>query len=267
METCPNCRDSLPTQSTTCGRCGFDLASRSLASSSPSSVSNPMPKSSPTPSTPPPDSMALTYALGRKVAKPATQHDNRIDQLAIRVPVEKQVPDVAARTPVPAAVGYAPAIPNPVAPCPSPTPSDEIQHPTVQPPEPEPASTTLDADKEVSSDTATPAPPLPPPRLLVLRGLKINAEYPIYEGRNVIGRFANQPVDIDLIAQESVEQVWCSRRHAIITCTKGNLVIEDLNSLNGTWVNGIRVHSGHHRALQPGDIIQIGTVQMKVLAG
>jgi pSer/pThr/pTyr-binding forkhead associated (FHA) protein len=113
----------------------------------------------------------------------------------------------------------------------------------------------------------TPVPAAVPPKLLVLRGLKINMEYPIYEGRNTIGRFADKPVDIDLLIQEPVEQIWCSRQHAAIISNNGVIVIEDLNSLNGTWVNGARVPAGQQRPLKPGDIVQIGTVQMKLVMG
>jgi hypothetical protein len=112
----------------------------------------------------------------------------------------------------------------------------------------------------------TPTPTVRPV-LVVLRGMKINAEYPIYEGRNTIGRFADKPVDIDLVSQESVEQIWCSRQHAVLVFDKSIVVIEDLNSLNGTWVNGVRIHPGQPKALRHGDVIQIGTVQMKLVIG
>ena len=110
-------------------------------------------------------------------------------------------------------------------------------------------------------------PPSPPmrPRLVVLRGQKIDAEFPVYEGRNTIGRFADKPVDIDLITQESDAQIWCSRQHAAITFDKGAVLIEDLNSLNGTWVNGVRIHPGQLRVLKANDVIQVGTVQMKLV--
>jgi pSer/pThr/pTyr-binding forkhead associated (FHA) protein len=109
-----------------------------------------------------------------------------------------------------------------------------------------------------------PVAPIGRPRLVVLRGLKINAEYPIYEGRNTIGRFADKPVDIDLVSQESIEQIWCSRQHAVITFDRGTVLVEDLNSLNGTWVNGNRIHTGQYHPLKHGDVIQIGTVQLKL---
>jgi hypothetical protein len=115
--------------------------------------------------------------------------------------------------------------------------------------------------------SATPVPVTIPPKLVVLRGLKIGVEYPIYEGKNIIGRFADKPVDIDLLSQESVEQIWCSRQHATVTFSNGIIVIEDLNSLNKTWVNGTCVHPGQQRQLKPGDIVQIGTVQMKLTVG
>lgn len=123
-----------------------------------------------------------------------------------------------------------------------------------------------------ATDRADRPPSQPPvatmrPKLVVLRGMRIDTEYPIYEGRNTIGRFADKPVDIDLVSQESTEQIWCSRQHAIITFDKGSVLIEDLNSLNGTWVNGARIYAGQPRQLRPGDVVQIGTVQMKLVMG
>lgn len=129
------------------------------------------------------------------------------------------------------------------------------------------ANATIPAtDRADPAAVPTPAPAVRP-KLLVLRGMKINAEYPIYEGRNTIGRFADKPVDIDLVSQESTEQIWCSRQHAVITFDKANVAIEDLNSLNGTWVNGVRIHAGQPKQLRHGDVIQIGTVQLKLFIG
>jgi predicted component of type VI protein secretion system len=110
-------------------------------------------------------------------------------------------------------------------------------------------------------------PPLPAQakaRLRVLRGLKVGVEYPLFDGQNVIGRADEKPVDIDVDDQESPDRVWSSRQHALITCEQGALVIEDLNSTNGTYVNRSRIAPGQKKALADGDIIQIGTVQMRV---
>jgi pSer/pThr/pTyr-binding forkhead associated (FHA) protein len=103
-----------------------------------------------------------------------------------------------------------------------------------------------------------------PPRLRVVRGLKIHAEYPLYDGRNLIGRGDDEPVDIDLRDQEPRDRVWASRHHAVITLAAGVLTLEDLNSMNGTYVNRHRVNPGQKRALKADDIVQIGTIQMKL---
>jgi hypothetical protein len=103
------------------------------------------------------------------------------------------------------------------------------------------------------------------PRLHVLRGRKPNVDYPIYADLNFIGRADEKPVDIDLEEQEDPNRIWCSRQHAIITFENDELTLEDLNSANGTYVNRTRVYPGQKRPLNVNDVIQIGTVQLKVL--
>jgi hypothetical protein len=102
------------------------------------------------------------------------------------------------------------------------------------------------------------------PRLIVIRGEKLNAEFPVYNGKNFIGRSSDKPVDIDLTGHEAPEQVWSSRQHAVISFDRGLLMIEDMSSLNGTFVNRSRLHPGQQRLLQSNDVVQIGTVQFKV---
>jgi len=123
-------------------------------------------------------------------------------------------------------------------------------------------------DRALSGASLSASPPPPPPavivKLRVVRGLRVGAEYPVYAGRNVIGRFADRPVDIDLTAIEPDGQVWSSRRHACLTLDKALLVVEDMNSLNGTWVNGSRILAGGALPLKAGDIIQIGVAQLRV---
>jgi hypothetical protein len=102
------------------------------------------------------------------------------------------------------------------------------------------------------------------PKLVVIRGQKINAEYPVYEGLNFIGRADEKPVDIDLEDQEPPDRIWSSRQHAFITYEGGSLTIEDLNSSNGTFVNRARIYPGQKCPLNVGDVVQIGTVQMKL---
>lgn len=103
------------------------------------------------------------------------------------------------------------------------------------------------------------------PRLEVVRGEKLSAAFPILDGRNIIGRMVNTPVDIDLTGQEPAERVWTSRQHACVIFDGKMIVLEDLNSLNGTFVNRQRVFPGQQRVLQPNDVVQVGTVQLRVL--
>ena len=50
-----------------------------------------------------------------------------------------------------------------------------------------------------------------------------------------------------------------SRRHAHLSLRDGRAFVEDLGSLNGTWVDGAIVSSGE---LQSGSSLQIGTFKM-----
>lgn len=54
-----------------------------------------------------------------------------------------------------------------------------------------------------------------------------------------------------------------SRRHAVVTCRNGEVVLLDDRSLNGVWVNGERVGQA---TLRDGDSIAVGDVQMRFLA-
>lgn len=123
-------------------------------------------------------------------------------------------------------------------------------------------------EPDSTPNNALPPEILPPrarPRLIVLRGEKIDEQFPLYDGKNYMGRTDEKPVDIDLDSQEPQDKIWTSRQHAVITFENGILTIEDLNSLNGTFVNRIRVHPGQVRTLQVNDIIQVGTVQLRVI--
>ena len=53
-----------------------------------------------------------------------------------------------------------------------------------------------------------------------------------------------------------------SRRHALITCRDGEVVVLDDRSLNGVHVNGERVGQA---TLRDGDAIALGDVQMRFL--
>jgi hypothetical protein len=132
---------------------------------------------------------------------------------------------------------------------------------------PEPVAAAPAAPAAPPAAPAAEGPQLPEgasPKLVVLRGQKIGVEFPVYPDLNFIGRADEKPVDIDLEDQEPPDRIWCSRQHAVINFEDGRLSIEDLNSSNGTYVNRTRVYPGTKRPLNVGDVIQIGTVQLKV---
>jgi hypothetical protein len=53
-----------------------------------------------------------------------------------------------------------------------------------------------------------------------------------------------------------------SRNHAQIESRDGRLVILDLDSTHGTFVNGVPVR--HERLLEPGDILRLGRTELKL---
>lgn len=145
----------------------------------------------------------------------------------------------------------------------APAPAEAVAAVAVAEPVAQPAAAVAAPAAETPAPAGLPAGAQP--KLKVTRGLKIGVEYPIYEGHNFIGRADEKPVDIDLEDQESPDRIWSSRQHALISFEGGSLVIEDLNSSNGTFVNRNRIYPGQKTPLNPNDVIQIGTVQLKVV--
>jgi hypothetical protein len=168
----------------------------------------------------------------------------------------------------PMAAVVAEATPPPAMPIPAAEPV--AAEPPPAPPAAEPVvpaaavSAAPAAAPAAAAGTAIPAGAAP--KLLVIRGQKINMEFPIYPDNNFVGRADEKPVDVDLEDQEPPDRVWCSRQHAVLHWDDGQgvLTIEDLNSANGTFVNRNRVHPGDKKQLFLGDVIQIGTVHLKV---
>ena len=55
-----------------------------------------------------------------------------------------------------------------------------------------------------------------------------------------------------------------SRRHARISKKDGRVVVQDLASSNGTFLNGKRLESYHTEPLSDGDVLQLGATQIEV---
>jgi hypothetical protein len=59
-----------------------------------------------------------------------------------------------------------------------------------------------------------------------------------------------------------LNDVKCSRRHAVIEAGPQGLAIRDTSSANGIYVNGRRVERA---ALEPGDVVRLGEIVVKVM--
>lgn len=116
-------------------------------------------------------------------------------------------------------------------------------------------------DVSVASDVTISipnAPPLAPPKRYHLRMMKGVPAYGVYfiDGCASIGR--NEDSDIFLV-DPSV-----SRNHASVDVDSGAVAVTDLESTNGTFVNGERI-SGSRR-LVSGDVLTFGNTQMRLEA-
>src|SRR6516225_5389543 len=91
--------------------------------------------------------------------------------------------------------------------------------------------------------------------LRFISGKYQGGEFPLKMSRQVtIGRSS----ELDMVLVEDM----VSRKHAKITVGGGKIVIEDLGSTNGTFVNGEKVKQAR---LKEGDRILIGTSILKLV--
>jgi hypothetical protein len=82
-----------------------------------------------------------------------------------------------------------------------------------------------------------------------------------------LGRLSeNQPIepDIDLTPFKAFDN-GVSRLHAIIRHNQGNVVLVDLGSSNGTYVNGLRIMPNIEQPLRHGDIVALGKLKMQIV--
>jgi pSer/pThr/pTyr-binding forkhead associated (FHA) protein/tRNA A-37 threonylcarbamoyl transferase component Bud32 len=116
-----------------------------------------------------------------------------------------------------------------------------------------------DAEGQVPEETRIGSPAVTkvtvPEELLVLEGrakgkrMTLGDEFLIGRAESGDGRLGDDPE--------------LSRRHARIFRDGGRIMIEDLGSANGTFVNGERLR-GEPRALQPGDALRVGQTTLEI---
>ena len=93
------------------------------------------------------------------------------------------------------------------------------------------------------------------PKMIVSIDEVVIKEVQLTKDRTTLGRRPYNDIVIDNLA--------VSGEHAVILMSGGDVVIEDLNSTNGTYVNGRAVKK---QMLQSGDGIEVGKYKIKFLA-
>jgi pSer/pThr/pTyr-binding forkhead associated (FHA) protein len=103
-------------------------------------------------------------------------------------------------------------------------------------------------------------------RLKVVRGGRKDQEFPLEDGNNLVGRWDPETgsfPEVDLDADDPEAKI--SRKHALIRIADGKITVEDIGSLNGTYVNrGSRLQPGSPVELKTGDEIIIGKTFLKL---
>ena len=81
----------------------------------------------------------------------------------------------------------------------------------------------------------------------------------------VVGRiYGDSIADIDL-DPHGAAKYGVSRRHAVILKRGNQWLVEDLNSLNGTFANDVEVKSGRPVSLEDGDLIRFSHMKFVFL--
>lgn len=94
-------------------------------------------------------------------------------------------------------------------------------------------------------------------RLVVVHGENPTMRYDLAEEETTLGRH----VHCSFVLQSDM----VSRRHAKVVREGVNYFVEDLNSFNGTLVNGRRMETGQRQQLRDKDVIQISNFRLMFL--
>ena len=143
--------------------------------------------------------------------------------------------------------------------------------------EPEAAKPTVEAEAPTGELQPKPAPEAAPApaaaaapfkaKFVVVRGGRKGQEFPLEDGNNQVGRWDPDTgafPEVDLDADDPEAKI--SRRHALVRIDGGKITIEDIGSLNGTYVNrGPRIQPGNPVELKTGDEVIVGKTFLKLL--
>jgi len=103
-------------------------------------------------------------------------------------------------------------------------------------------------------------------KLTIVRGGRQGHEFPLENGNNLIGRWDPETgafPEVDMEADDPEAKI--SRKHALLRIEDGKITVEDIGSLNGTYVNRQpRLQPGNPVELKSGDEIIIGKTFLKL---
>jgi hypothetical protein len=104
-------------------------------------------------------------------------------------------------------------------------------------------------------------------KFIVVRGGRKGQEFPLEDGNNLIGRWDPETgsfPEVDLDADDPEAKI--SRKHALCRIEDGKITVEDIGSLNGTYVNrGQRLQPGSPADIKNGDEVIIGKTFLKLV--
>ena len=105
-------------------------------------------------------------------------------------------------------------------------------------------------------------------KLAIVRGSpRKGQEFPLEDGKNLIGRWDPETgsfPEVDLDADDPEAKI--SRKHAMLIIDNGKITIEDIGSLNGTYVNRQpRLAPGTPVDIKSGDEVIIGKTFLKLI--
>lgn len=98
-------------------------------------------------------------------------------------------------------------------------------------------------------------------QLVVLNGESVGAIFRLVEGRHaIIGRLRDNEIYLT--------DTSLARRHCSVEATGNAVRIRSFNGPSGVWVNGEKVEEGDVQDdVKPGDVIQVGRVQLRLEQG
>jgi pSer/pThr/pTyr-binding forkhead associated (FHA) protein len=167
------------------------------------------------------------------------------------------------------------------APKPSEAPTGEIKPQAQGPEHTATEATQTSAPAAEPSTTTEPAPAAAAPaaavpsagaaalkaKFVLVRGGRKGQEFPLEEGNNLVGRWDPETgsfPEVDL--EQDDPEAKISRKHALLRIESDKITVEDIGSLNGTYVNrSPRLQPGNPVELKNGDEIIIGKTFLKLV--